>query len=441
MKVELKHEQKIVLGQQMQMSMQMLQMDHQELETYLQELALENPMLDIQPPEEVHSHPLSTLSSGYSFKSQERSDGVEYIKPVSLYPSLKGSLQEQIAAARVPELMRRELLYLVDELDERGYLPEDPGDLQIFGGSLLQYENAVTVLQSLEPVGIGARNLSECLCLQLRRMGVEDALPYQVCQEYLEPLAKGQFNAIAKKLGVSKYRVTQAKGLISTLNPHPSNGFDSSNVVPHIIPDVEIIQEQDRLIVRPADRYMSSYGVDDFYAKMAQQPNLTPEEQEYFRSKLSQAKWAIQCVARRRETLSACAQLILEQQYEFFLGNTDQLLPVTMTDLSRQLGISVSTVSRAVKGKYLSCKRGTFPLSYFFQKEINGPESGTGKDVLAGIRELIAQEDPSNPFSDRELAERLEEQGIKVSRRTVAKYRESAAIPSAPGRKVWQHKD
>lgn len=439
MKITLNNEQKLVLGQEMQMSMQVLQMNTQELEAYLQELATENPLLEIHAPAEhspSFSHPVQAHAA-----QTDLPEASERLQSASLYESLKGALREQIAAARVPVLMRRELLYLVDEMDERGYLPQDAGDLRIFGGSLQRYEDAVTVLQSLEPAGVGARSLSECLCLQLRRLGVAETLPYQICEAYLEPLAKGQLNAIAKQLGVPKAKVIQAKSRIATLSPYPSNGFGGCQPTPYIVPDVEILSYEGALKVVPADRYMPTYGVDAFYAKMAERDDLTAEEQEYFRSKLAQAKWAINCVARRWDTLTACAAAILEQQYEFFIGITDQLTPVTMTELADRLDVSVSTVSRAVKGKYLACQRGTFPMSHFFAKEINGPDSGTKQDVLSGIKELIAAEDPAAPLSDRALAERLTERGFSVSRRTVAKYRENAAIPSAPGRKVWRQSD
>lgn len=430
-KIHLEQGQKLVMNQQMTMAIEMLQMDAQELDTYLQELALENPMLEIHPPKETGIQSWNTVSANHS---ADDGGSLGELKAAA-DGSLKGEVREQIVTAHVPELMRRELLYLLGEMDAQGYLPADTGDLQAFFGDRQRYENAVAVLQSMDPPGVGARSLSERLCLQLRRRGVTDELPYQICRGHLEALARGQWNLIAKALKVSKSQVLEAQALILTLEARPSNGFGGSGTAPHVLPDVELVWQEGQFHVVPADRYMHSYNVDAFYTKMAQDPSLTPEEQAYFRSKTAQAKWAIQCVDRRRETLCACVEGILERQYDFFRGTADTPVSLTMTELAEQMEVSVSTVSRAVRGKYLTCRRGTFPLSAFFAKEINGPDSGTRQDALDTIKQLIAGENPDDPLSDRVIAERLTAQGLQLSRRTVAKYRESLNIPSAAVRR------
>lgn len=420
----------------MQQSMQLLSMSAQELDKYLSELAEENPLLEVTPPKESRERRLPAASSGYTRRSSAMSleDG-ESLRPGFIYESLADDLREQIAGLRVPEVIRRQLRYLCAELDARGYLPEDAGDLAVFGNSPEMYENAVKVLQSLEPAGVGARSLQECLCIQLRRKGIKEELPYAVCREHLEKLARGQLNAIAKELRVSIGEVAEARSVIAALEPRPSNGYTDGKAVPYAVPDVEVSGEDGKLRALSADRYIPSCGVCDFYARMAESEGLTDEEREYFRAKLAQAKWAVSCVDRRRDTLVACAEAILERQRGFFEDGVSALSPMTMTELADTLGVHPSTVSRAVKGKYLSCKWGVYPMSHFFVRELNGPDSGTGRDVLAGIKELIAGEDAAKPLSDRELAERLTQRGLDVSRRTVAKYRDEAMIPSAPGRR------
>lgn len=430
MKINLEQRQKAVMGQQMTMAMEMLQMDAQELDAYLQELALENPLLEVHPPAETGMQSWSTVSANYPAPD----GGLGALKMTS-DGSLKSDVREQITTAHVPELMRRELLYLLGEMDEQGYLPADPGDLRVFFGDRQRYDNAVAMLQSLDPPGVGARSLSERLCLQLRRRGVTDELPYQICRDHLEALARGQWNRIAKALKVSKARVLEAQAMILALDPRPANGFAGGAAAPHILPDVELVPKNGGFAVVPADRYMHTYNVDAFYAKMAQDSSLTDEERAYFRSKTAQAKWAIQCVDRRREMLCACVQGILDRQYTFFAGDSDTPVPFTMTELAEQLDVAVSTVSRAVRGKYLTCVRGTFPLSFFFAREINGPDSGTRDDAVSAIKKMIAGENPDDPLSDRAIAEGLANMGLQLSRRTVAKYRESLQIPSASARR------
>lgn len=437
MELTLRKEERLVLGQQMRQSMQLLQMSSLELEEYLNELAMENPLLEVRPPRERRESALHSVFSGERRKPAMPSlDSDEYLRPARNYETLPELIMEQIAGMRVPELMRRELNYLAWELDERGYLPEDAGDLRAFGNSRERYDNAVRALQSLEPAGVGARSLSECLRIQLRRGGVTDELPYKICESCLDRLAKGQLNHIAGELGVSIQRVAQAREIIAALEPRPSNGISDGGATPYVIPDVELKITPEGFELTAADRYMPSYGVDAYYAAMAEREELSAEEREYFAEKLRQAKWAVSCVSRRRDMLISCAREIVEAQRAFFTDGRAPLLPLTMTELSRRLEVHPSTVSRAVKGKYILCRWGVFPLSRFFAQELGGVEGSTGGDLTVGIRMLIAEEDPAHPLSDRELAERLSKRGLEVSRRTVAKYREAAMIPAAPGRRT-----
>ena len=327
--------------------------------------------------------------------------------------------------------MLRALDYLIDELDERGYLPQDALPE---GAPRAACLSALELLQSLEPAGVGARSLGECLALQLRRAGVEDPLPYAICEGYLDRLARGQFNHIMRDLGISRQRLDEARELIASLEPRPSNGFDTDADIQYVFPDVEISVEDGRLSVALAERYMPLCGVDSYYASMASREGLDTETRAYFSEKLRQARWVSDCVTRRRDMLLSCAQLIAETQSAFFLGESPSLVPLTMTEAARRLGVHVSTVSRALRGKYLSCRQGLYPMSHFMAREVVSG-GGTGGDLLAAIRALIASEPPDKPLSDQRIAEELSRSGCEVSRRTVAKYRERAMIPPASARR------
>lgn len=438
MELSLTNEQKQILGEQMLLSMKLLQMSAAELDEYLRELSLENPLLEVAPPKERSERALGEVRSSFSRpRSGEASlEDTEHLRAAFIYESLADSVREQIMAVRVPALMRSQLLWLAGELDERGYLPEEEGDVRAFGGSRQMYDNAVAILQSLEPAGVGARSLSECLVLQLRRSGDDDELTLKLCgAEYLERLARGQLNALSKELGVSVAALDEAKKRIASLEPRPSNGFNDGEAVPYVVPDVEIVFDGKKLTAQTADRYMPAYRVDGYYARMAADKDLTPEEREYFTAKLAQAKWAVGCVDRRREMLTECASALLDIQRDFFADCKSALRPVTMTELADILGVHPSTVSRAVSGKYLRCRWGVFPLSHFFLREL-GADGGTGVELRGAIKELIGAEDKTRPLSDRVICERLAARGLNVSRRTVAKYRDEASIPSAPARRV-----
>ncbi|HBD87237.1 MAG TPA: RNA polymerase sigma-54 factor [Clostridiales bacterium] len=435
MKISLSQEQRPVLGQKMQMSMQLLQMNAMELDTHLRNLALENPLIDIKPPESGIECSLRAVPTGSRSKSKQDGDAPEFLRPAQNYESLRDSIREQIAGLRVPEMMRRELSYLSGEMDERGYLPPDCIQPSIFCSSRERYENAVKVFQSLEPAGVGARSLSECLCIQLRRKGCEDDLPYTICGGYLDRLAKGQLNHISKALGVPIRRVAEAKEIIAGLEPRPSNGFSDGEEIPYVLPDVEIIEREEGFTLVTADKYLPTCTIDAYYSEMAESERLSDEEREYFREKLAQAKWAIDCVRRRRDTLVSCAEAIVRAQSRFFRDGHSPLRPLTMTALAETLGVNVSTVSRAVNGKYLLCRWGTFPFSDFFAPEIHSGNGGTSFDAISEIKTIIADENTGKPFSDRKIAEMLAQKGLKVSRRTIAKYREREMIPPASARR------
>lgn len=427
MEIKLRHEVRQVMGQQMQLSMQLLQMSVQELDAYLRELSLENPLLEELPPQQVY-RPLA-VSRGHVPADEEGEEPI----PDEKRGTLREFIREQVLSLRVPELMRRELLYLTNEMDERGYLPGDCVELEVFAGERERCENAIRVFQSLEPAGVGARSLSECLVIQLHRMGCTDEVAYEVCERFLDRLAKGQTNRIAQELGVKEQRVLRAKELIAALSPTPSNGFAENDAPGYILPDLELTRTEDGFELTTSDRYLPSYRIDAFYAAMAEKPGLSDEEREYFTEKLRQATWAVRCVERRRDMLLACAGAIVEAQADFFSDGVSPIKPYTMSELAGRLGVHVSTVSRAIRGKHISCRFGVYPLADFFQRESSGGVTAQG--VLEELRSLIENEDSAHPLSDRALAEALQQKGCDVSRRTVAKYRDQAGIPAASGRR------
>ena len=428
MEIRLRHEVRQVIGQQMQLSMRLLQMSVQELDVYLRELALENPLLEELPPQQVY-RPMAPSRARTVNDEGEREQDI----PDERRGTLRDYLREQVLTLRVPELMRRELLYLVNEMDERGYLPDDCEGLEAFAGDAERCMNAIRVFQSLEPAGVGARSLSECLTLQLRRLGSEDEVAYRICEGYLDRLARGQTARIAQELGVKEQRVLDARRLISSLSPRPSNGFAAGEPPAYVLPDVELSAGPDGFELTTSDKYLPSWRIDTVYSAMAKRPDLTEAEREYFAEKLRQASWAVRCVERRRDMLLGCAAAVVEVQSDFFTDGVSPIRPYTMTELAERLGVHVSTVSRAIRGKYIACRFGVYPLSDFFQRESAG--GSTARGVAEELKALIAAEDSAHPLSDRELSERLGERGLEVSRRTVAKYREQAGIPGASVRR------
>ena len=292
-------------------------------------------------------------------------------------------------------------------------------------------------LQSLDPSGVGARNLKECLQIQLRQKNAS-AAALQIAEQYLQDIAKNRLAYVAKKLHLSMEQITYALEEIRNCTPKPGSGFATDRPVEYVIPDVFVERKGEELFVSVNQNAVPRLFVTPSYQKLLQQDQ-SKETKEYIMQKLKQAEWAVQCVNRRETTLLETARQIVFAQREFFLYPNGTLKPLRMADIAERIKMHESTVSRAVKEKYLQCEKGVFALTDFFSKAMatNGTESVSAQSIQNRIEIMIAQEDKTHPYSDRELTEQLTAAGIRISRRTVAKYRETLGIPGALGRKQY----
>ena len=427
MKILLSRETKQILGQRMYQSLNLLQMGTEELEEYMHELSLENPLID-EKPRKADSY---VSNSGCGKLRMQNGQDLDLPIPDKVRNTLKMSLNEQVQFLHLPESTAVALRLLLLNLDEKGFLPENITETKEWKKKPQAFKNALTVLQSLEPPGVGARSISECLCLQLERMGKKDSLAYIICEEYFQHLIKCHFNYISKSINVEESKVFEAKKLISSLNPVPSNGFDDGKYTIWAVPDVEIAFNEGEPIVVKLDTYMPEYTINQYYEQMSSRNDLSEEESGYLREKINQAKWALDCVDRRKEMIVACAEVVAQEQRDFF--ETGSIIhPCSMNDIANKLGVHPSTVSRTVKNKYIACRWGIVPMSRLFSQEISG---GTSEEITEVIKSIILEEDPEHPLSDNALCKRLAERGFSVARRTVAKYRDEAGILPATGRK------
>ncbi|NCB30703.1 MAG: RNA polymerase sigma-54 factor [Clostridia bacterium] len=430
MEIRLTKEQRQILGQKMCQSMQMLQMAEPELAQYLSGLSMENPLLEAVPSAEPYAPPMAEIRAGrpdssMNFFQNHTEEG----------DSLGEYLQEQIPFLKADRHTERALHFLAACLDERGYLSPEPKDaLDHWEAGL--YERALTLLQSLEPPGVGARSLGECLCIQLRRMDVQEKLPYLLAEKYMDRLGRGHGNYVAKELGISKAQIEEAMTLLRRLNPKPGNGFCGKGDIRFCVPDITVSEGENGLELTTAERYMPSFRVSAYYAAMLNKDILSQEERAYFSQKLLQAQWVVECVERRRRTLEACGRIILEAQAPFIADGRSAITPFSMQDAARRMGVHPSTVSRAVRDKYLECRWGLYPLSAFFAQGVGKEGKQESRpEALSRMRCLVEREDKAHPLSDQALSEALAREGLSLSRRTVAKYREEAGIPAASARR------
>ena len=430
MDINLTQKTKLVAGQQMQTSLNFLQMGTLELEERLREISMENIMLEETEPPRMDPLPLHGTARTPLADSDDDFD--EMPIPDKQHKTLKASLQDQLNFSSHPSRLTRAIDFLILNLDEHGYLPADICMSNEWKKQETLYQEALEHLQQMDPAGVGARDLRECLLLQLKRSKEEDSVAAKICENYLDQLGKHHFNYIAGALGISEAQVQEAMLRIRMLSPFPANGFDDGHDTVYIRPDVEVVLENDDLAVRSLDEYLPHYAINTYYVSLLSSEDITQEEEKYLQEKYREAKWILSCVRRRSETTLLCAKAIVQRQKPFFLDNFESLSPCSMTDIADELGIHPSTVSRAVRDKYFLCNRGIVPMSDFFRHEISG---NTADDLAQKIQEIIASEDVYHPLSDNAISEKLAQQGYDVARRTVAKYREAAAIPPATGRK------
>ena len=300
----------------------------------------------------------------------------------------------------------------------------------------------IHMLWELEPAGVGARDLPECLKIQLRRQGTLTDTLEKAVDECLELIAKNKIPAIAAKLGVSSKEASECCAIIRSLHPKPGSRFYHQDDVQYIIPDVYITGRSGSFTVALSSGDSPDIQVNSYYRSLYQ----ASKDQEIRDYKMRQAEWVRQCIAQRQDTMIRVSGEILRCQNEFFIHGPNYLQPLTMAQVADELELHESTVSRAIDRKYLQCSWGVFPMAYFFQKKATArntraaamtEENFTPMDVKRKIREIIADENPKKPYSDSILSEKLGEAGITISRRTVAKYREEENIPDASGRKKY----
>lgn len=450
MDLSLQLAQKQILSQRMQQSVEILQMNTIMLTEYINELTQENPLLECQEEPVEQSAKEDKLlrklewleeadeqnRSMYRVEQEDEGDRGESVGKRER-ESLREYLLFQINILKVKDKVKRVLRFLAESTEESGYL--EKGALEVAEKKYHLIGNdskeILHVLQSLDPSGVGARSLQECLLIQLKQKNAS-LVAINLVGKYLPDLARGRMSHIAKQMRVSAEEVRSAFEEIKSCQPKPGVGFSSEEPVEYILPDVFIHKVEGQLVVSVNGGATPRLFVSQSYLKLLRE-GATEETKSYISNKLRQAEWAIQCISKRESTLIETAKCIVQRQEEFFRHPEGLLRPLRLTDVAECMQVHESTVSRAVKDKYLQCDRGIFPLNAFFSKalSVEGESTVSADSIQQKLRRMIEGENKKKPYSDRELTEKLQQEGIQISRRTVAKYREGMGIAGAPGRK------
>lgn len=461
-KLDIQLKQGLVLTPQFQQTIRMLNMNHQELGQEIQQMLSQNFMLTPDREEALtrsaseaseeqqddESSIIEHLSDELSFDAdwsdsyadwQDGSasagdEGQDDALALNAYqPSLCEYLRQQIEYLPLSEALHQAALVLIYSLDNDGYLRER---LELLAQqnqvALKDLQQALNLLQQCQPSGIGARDLEECLRLQMQALPPET--PYlnvlkRIFERYFHYIGRDSAR-IKKRLDLSDEDYEGAMQLLRSLTPYPAQDFEDMQGE-RIQPEIIIKEKHGISYVEMARHLLPHVYINRQYAQLARAAQ--PQERVLLNAQLQEARWFLSALEKRLDTIRRVAEAIVAMQQDFFQEGELAMRPLTRKEIAESLGIHESTVSRAVNGKFLHCKRGVYELRYFFSQSSGEDFSTTA--IKALLSEWVAQEDPKKPLTDQELSERLAAEGHRVPRRTVTKYREQLNIPATPERR------
>ena len=374
--------------------------------------------------------------------SEETDPNREYYEPVTIQQiSLEEHLQNQLSDKTLTEKQKLLVTFLVGSLDPDGYLRVSVSDIADFLDiSVPEVEDALSVIHTLEPPGLGARNVQECLMLQLTKKRRESSLAMRIITESWELLEKLKLPEIARQLGVDIREVQAAVDEIKTLHPKP--GYLITGERPAtIVPDLIVEKVDNEFVVMLNDRSLPSLHINKSYLQLIKRGGPAKKDvKNYIRDKLNSASWLVRSIEQRRTTMLKVMYAIVERQKEFFEKGPPNLNPLKLQDIATMVGMHISTVSRVTSNKYVQTPHGVYELKYFFTESMGQDLAGgdvSAEKIRNRIRELVENENPKKPMSDQKLSDILSREGFAVARRTVAKYREQQKLLPARMRQKY----
>ncbi|PYK04725.1 MAG: RNA polymerase sigma-54 factor [Verrucomicrobia bacterium] len=456
-----------VLAPQLQQSLLILQTPLLELRNLVQQEMETNPVLeelstDLSPEErngaessaddnfKEEFEKLATLdeewrdymaqSGSYSGRSQEAKDKRQFFfDSIATQETLQQNLIGQLNQTALNAADRKAAELIIGSIDDNGFLQATPEEMTLNTGIPKEdFERMLGLIQTFYPPGLGARDLRECLLIQLEREGKQNSLEYKIISEHMEDLGKRRFPEIARRMGMSVEKVQECANNIARLNPRPGQIFATAPPN-YVLPDVTVEKtDGDYQVILNGEQIPHLLRISNTYKDIMAQDGNGSEVKDYIRDKIRSGKFLIRSIHQRQQTISSIAQQIVSRQRDFFEHGTSHLKPMTMKEIADAVGVHETTVSRAVSGKYMATPQGVFEMKYFFTSgyQTASGESMSNTSVKEVILDLVKNEDGNAPLSDQEIVLILSERGIPIARRTVAKYRtELNILPSNMRRK------
>jgi RNA polymerase sigma-54 factor len=449
--LELKQTQKLaqqlVLTPQLQQAIKLLQLSQMELVEAIEQEMKENPVLEVEEEQEQEGEAqkkeemlewLDRYSSSEDFMPREDKDYPDYENIVRKAGNLRDYLRWQVGVSDFSAQERLWAEWVIENIDDNGYLACTTEEIAEMSGIPVEsLEGVLGKIQRLDPAGVGARDLKECLLIQYEEKGEKDVIFEDVLNHHFELFRKMDLREIARKTGYSIERMKEIVEKIKSFDPKPGRNYGSDQPV-YVVPDVHVIKGEDGF-----DVYLNDDGIPDlrmnrYYTDLFVNEKLNGDTKDYIKKKIKQAEWFMKSLQQRQRTLYLVAKSIVDFQKEFFERGIRCLKPLILKDVANYVGIHESTVSRITSNKYMGTPCGVYEMKFFFTTGVNS-ENGDAQSanaVMDCISEIVAKEDKGNPLKDEEIVALLKERfNVRIARRTVAKYRDILHIQSSRERR------
>lgn len=454
--------QKLVITPELRLAIKILQFSAVELAEYVDEQLVENPVLEVEQVDaDIESIPAADDKElqdagevNFDWEQYFRDAGeirAEKIKDRetenwgydSLIPqvsTLHDHLMFQLALIDLNKEEKTVAEFLIGNIDDNGYLNSSVEEAAVhYGLGQDTAEKVLELIQTFDPPGVGARDLRECLLIQCAQRGIQNELISKIITNHLNEIAEGKIMKVAKNLGVSLGELQEAIDFLKLFEPKPGRRFAQTDETRYITPDIVVEKIGNEYVILVNDITVPRLSINPYYREILKGNQEDQEGRKYLESKMNSAVWLVKSIEQRRLTLYKVARCLVDFQTEFLEKGIKSLKPLTMKQVAEQLGIHESTVSRATAGKYMQTPRGIFELKFFFTSGVSNVQgdSTSAEAVKRMIKELIDKEDTKKPLSDQKIAAKLQELGVEVSRRTIAKYRDEMGIVSTTKRKRY----
>ncbi len=446
--LDLKLGQQLTLTPQLQQAIFLLQLTSTELQQQIQQALESNPLLETE--EEINEEPTKEEQQDYT-QNQQSAQKTSKAAPDNIDSLIDQQAEDQTLHDYLTWQMNFLNLNqanleiantLIEAIDDNGFLTCTLENLQVLisiNPTIDQIKNVLFQIQSFDPAGVGARDLQECLTLQIRRLDADRAIKEKallIITNDFTKLAGHDYAYLQQLYHLDQATLSQVIHLIQGLNPRPG-ALISGNKADYIIPDVIVNKTHEKWVVRLNEDILPHIRINDHYANMINKTK-SDKDSEYLRNNLQEARWLLRSLKNRNETLLKVATYIVKTQQQFLHDGETVMRPLVIREVASAIGMHESTISRVTTGKYIMTPQGIYELKYFFSSQLNTLDGNncSSTAIRAVIKNLIEKENPKKPLSDQKLTEKLREQGIDAARRTIAKYREALGIPPSSKRKT-----